>query len=145
MLHRIDNWESHLSQFLIDMDRKPFEWGKNDCCTFAAEWIKRCTGRIIELPVLSTQEEANAILESRGGIEAAVTAELGAPIEDKRLINRGDVGLIPAILRPTPDSDVGSSINVLVLAVCTGIFMASPGRRGVMLNPRDAVKVAWAV
>lgn len=34
-----------LRPFLLRQVQQPFAWGKSDCCTFAADWIRLRTGR----------------------------------------------------------------------------------------------------
>lgn len=44
MMNRKSNWEDALSQYLIENKDIPFEYGKNDCCTFAAGAVESITG-----------------------------------------------------------------------------------------------------
>lgn len=41
---RLSNWESHLSEYIQSKRNKPFEYGVNDCCLFAAGAVEVVTG-----------------------------------------------------------------------------------------------------
>ena len=41
---RVSNWEQALSDYLFERSDMPFEYGKNDCCTFAAGAVQAMTG-----------------------------------------------------------------------------------------------------
>src|ERR1700733_5781171 len=44
-IKRNKHWDTrHLHQFLLDNANTQFEWGKNDCCLFAANAIQSFTG-----------------------------------------------------------------------------------------------------
>ena len=36
---------SMLRDYLATVSRQPFQWGKHDCCTVAAEWVLQVTGQ----------------------------------------------------------------------------------------------------
>lgn len=38
---RVEGWEALLASHF---NARPFEWGRNDCALFAADWVRKCTG-----------------------------------------------------------------------------------------------------
>ena len=44
MNERVEAWPEHLIAFLSERRGRPFAWGSNDCCLFAADWIRTATG-----------------------------------------------------------------------------------------------------
>ncbi len=59
----------------------PFSYGA-DCCQFAGEVIQEITGRnpMDQIAEYGSEREADAVIQSYGGLRAAVTATLGEPI-----------------------------------------------------------------
>lgn len=79
---------------LNDISREPFAWGTTDCCATAARVAAAITGRTRERWFrYSTEGEADKVLATVGGLEAALVSELGPAIakEDTR---DGDVLLV---------------------------------------------------
>jgi hypothetical protein len=73
----------------------PFEWGRNDCCTFVADAIEAMTGRDVMESVrgYSTALQAQRLAHERGGLQAAVSGLLGDPVSPA-LVTVGDVLLL---------------------------------------------------
>ncbi|PTQ13724.1 hypothetical protein CLG96_00110 [Sphingomonas oleivorans] len=44
MMHRKTDWETRLAAYLEPLRALPFEWGRHDCCTFAAGAVEAMTG-----------------------------------------------------------------------------------------------------
>lgn len=87
-----------LSGYLSQAGHRPFAWGSWDCCVFVAEWVGREHG-VDALGDLrgayGSQEEAEAIIAARGGLEAlldSVTAGLG--LRRTSDPQPGDLGLV---------------------------------------------------
>ena len=56
-----------------------FEYGRRDCCTFAAFVVCQVTGRdLMRQLTYQGEAEAAALLDRFGGLEAAVAHQLGA-------------------------------------------------------------------
>lgn len=118
----------------------PFEWGKNDCCLFAADWVERCTGidPAAELRgKYSSALSAGRLLEEMGGVRGIIRA-IGEPIGMKRIDGthdqRGD--LVVA------DTGNGESIGI-----CIGSHAAFVGSSGLLFAPFDFTKAVhcWRV
>lgn len=79
--------------YLAEQARRSFEWGKTDCVQFAAGWIEALSGTRPNLPAYSSEAEAKRWLVDNGGLEAAVSAQLGPSQRDLRLCGDGDIVL----------------------------------------------------
>ena len=61
--------------------RRKFRYGAVDCCQFAGDIVREVTGRNpMDAFSYSSREEAEEIIRSHGGLEAAVSATLGEPV-----------------------------------------------------------------
>ncbi len=43
-MHRLPDWEARLAAYLEPLRTRPFDWGRHDCCTFAAGAVLAMTG-----------------------------------------------------------------------------------------------------
>jgi hypothetical protein len=127
--------ETALDRLIREARRQPFRWGEHDCCTFAAACVKARTGRdaLAGLPRWSSEEDAAALLAERGGLCAAVTQCLGAPLAAPLLAAPGDV-----VLAVDPQGRE-------LLAVCAGSVLVAPGPRGLVAMGLAAGRCAWRV
>lgn len=135
-LKRLDDWPEKLAEFIHARTEKVFEWGQNDCAIFAADGIHAITEIDVAADLrgtYSTASQAVDIVTARGGLEAIATSVLGEPMENKLMIQRGDVALVKINGRES-------------LTICIGSELAGPGVDfGVVLIPiMDAIKV-WKV
>lgn len=130
---RPQDWPERLSEFYRDRRNRPFEWGENDCCTLAADWVAEITGAdpIDDIRGWDDALSAARTIESLGGMRAAVTDRLGEPI-DWMLAQRGDVVLLVVNRRDT-------------LGVCMGQFALAPGEDGALLVQMAQAECAWRV
>lgn len=75
----------------------PFAWGAHDCATFAAAVVAELRGAPAVEPTWRTAEQAEAELQARGGLQAAITAVLGDPYDPQlEQPADGDVVLVRA-------------------------------------------------
>ena len=134
-LHRVQDWPLRLNAWLDSVREKPFAWGTHDCVLGAADAIRMMTE---EDPAASfrgrydSRMGAARFLAQYGGLEEAVTAVLGAPLEGPRLAGRGDVVLVEG----------GEG---LTLAVVIGAAAVAPGPEGATFVPMRDWKVGWRV
>ena len=56
-----------------------FEYGRRDCCQFVALVVEKLYGRQVMPIEYSSEAEAMEYVDRMGGLEEAVTAELGEP------------------------------------------------------------------
>jgi hypothetical protein len=80
---------------------EPWAWGaaRGDCTLFAAGWVEAGTGWHPCPDLINAYHDeagASATIARLGGVEAAVTARLGAPLGNPLLAQRGDVVLVAA-------------------------------------------------
>jgi len=113
-LRRVAGWEARLHRLFAHYRHEPFGWGSHDCCTFAGAAVKAIDPSFDWTPGWKDQDEALRAIARGGGVEAAVSAVLGAPIDNWKLARRGDVVLF------LEGNDFGVS-------VCTGRTLCGPG------------------
>lgn len=130
---RIEAWPAALAQLLQDYHARVYDPATNNCAQFAVEWVRRATGVTIGIPAVSDEASATATVASLGGLQAAVTAVLGAPLAAVELANRGDVGIT--------DSTVAGE----ALCVVAGAMVAAPGASGLAYLRRSRLVAAWRV
>lgn len=132
-MRRVD-WEERLSALVAAALGEGFVWGAHDCCTFAADAVVACTGRDVMGELRGTYgsvRTAMRVLEAEGGLAAAVTARLGAPIAPL-MAQRGDVVLHEVEGYPA-------------LAVVMGTHALAPMAKGVQRIPTRGWLNAWRV
>lgn len=130
---RVRDWEQHLSAFVAERMQMPFEWGRNDCCLFAADAVKAMTGtdHAAGLRVHTSALEAVRLVEQRGGLRQIATAALGESVSPL-MATVGDVVLLVNEGRE-------------LLAVCNGGTVLAPGEQGMVALGMDAALAAWKV
>lgn len=134
-MNRPPDWPKRLESFIAHRESMPFEWGVNDCCTFAAAWIDLLRGtnvlKTLAIGPYSTAGEAVFLLSDRGGVEGVACAFLGEPIH-ALLAGRGDIVLLNEGGRKS-------------LGVCVGAQIVGPGKNG--LERRSILQgvYAWRV
>lgn len=91
----IDKYQM-LTAYLKERADRPFEWGVNDCCIFAADWVRLVTGRdhAADLRgVYRTASGAKLVMRAHGGPSRIATEALGIPLPTVATAQRGDVVL----------------------------------------------------
>lgn len=94
---RVPDWPERMARYLTRYRKTPFAWGEHDCVLFAAGWIKEATGDdpLGELRGRWTDAMSAArLVRDLGGLAAAVTAVIGAPLASTTFAQRGDIALI---------------------------------------------------
>lgn len=138
MMRRRDDWQSRLSAAAAAGRAAEFRWGAHDCVTFAADCVLAMTG----FDPLSdyrgdydSEIGAGRILLERGHetLADAITEQLGAPLENVRMMGRGDVALV--------EHD-----GTRAAGVCLGHVVAVPAKtRGLAFLPRDHATAGWRI
>jgi hypothetical protein len=124
MIARRDNWPDLLAAYIESKRSEPFAWGSNDCCLFAADWIKIATGHDIAAQwrgSYTTALGARRALDEGGGIERLVEKAGGIRIETG-LAQRGDLV-------------AQESGNGVALGICLGVVAAFISSDGVQFLP----------
>jgi len=129
---RLKDWPSRFAALVAEP--RPFAWGENDCCLWAADAVLALTGEdraSAYRGVYSDARGALRVLESLGGLEGA--AALAGPEIAPAFATVGDVGLI----------DAGAEDGSLSLGVCGGDIWLCVGESGLLRFPYAAAKRTW--
>ena len=129
---RLEGWEARLVAFVDARRDMPFEWGGNDCCSFAIAAVAEITGETIWPVDWSTVAEALRAIEDAGGLIEAWTATLGRPSQNWMEIRRGDVALVEIAGR-------------LSISVSLGHVLCGPGPDRLEFLPLDQARHSWRV
>lgn len=134
-MRRVEDWPQRLAAHIEKARERAFSFGENDCCLFVSDWIHACTGEDFAAAFrgrYATRAQAVALLGARGGLEAVVTAALGAPLSTPMLAQRGDVVMVA--------TDEGPA-----LGVCDGAVAWFVGPKGLAEMPMAQWTKAWRV
>lgn len=116
----------------------PFSWGRQDCCTLAADLVLAMTGLdpiAAWRGLYDDEAAAEALLAEAGGLEALAArqaAEAGLGECHPRFAQRGDVALV-------------RHGNALAMGVVVGEAVAVPGPEGLVFLTPDCIQRAWSV
>lgn len=132
---RFQDWPERLAKF-IDQDHK-FDWSTCNCALFAADAVHAITGTDFGEPYRGPKTKRGMVGKLKrvcgGGVEDAVTRELGQPLSTPLLAKRGDV----------VSADLGDGP---ALGVCTGsqgLFISET--EGLVKVPSKLWRNAWGV
>lgn len=132
---RKDNWPSLLAAFIEERRHLPFAWGSNDCCLFAADWI-RCVCGIDFAEDLrgtySTALSAARVLRRHRGVIALAEVKAGLDRKSIELVQRGDLMAF----------EVPGGV---ALGICLGSVGAVVGARGLEFPTINRACAAWKV
>jgi hypothetical protein len=134
MTTRRDNWPDLLAKFIHGRRSEPFQWGVNDCCIFAADWVDVCTGTDYAEKWrgrYSTAIGARRFLDDAGGVEALVDS-LGLDRTQPQRAGRGDIVA----------QDAGRGIT---LGICLGVTTAFVAKTGLVFGSIENAKSAWKI
>jgi hypothetical protein len=132
---RLPDWEERFNELVAWSAWKPFQWGKFDCCTFAADAVVAVRGDdpLGELRgSYSSLKSAFRLITELGGIEDATTRLLGQTMENPRFAKRGDIALV-------------NGDNYPALAVVVGQAALAPLSIGLQRIPVADWLAAWKV
>ena len=116
----------------------PFAWGVNDCCTFAAGWVRELTGQDTMANLLaSTARQASRSIAALGGLEVAVKTQLEAC--GVKYVQHQFVGLPGSlILFKTTRASKYSSHSI---GVCLGAVLAAQSIEGLAFMRLESHRV----
>jgi len=79
-------------EVIEDWRHRPFDWATANCCTFVVEVIARTTGRVIEIPAVTSEAEMREWLDANGhrSLYHAAKTHLGRG-HKPLLAKRGDI------------------------------------------------------
>jgi hypothetical protein len=134
-MRRHNNWPTLLAAFIEERRHSPFAWGSNDCCLFAADWIRRACGvdfaEDLRGTYASALSAARVLRKNRGVIGLAAHR---ARLESKPLdlVQRGDL--------------VGFQVlGGIALGICLGHRGAVVGANGLEFPEMNRACAAWKV
>ena len=135
---RYPDWDRRLLAGIDACHDRPFEWGRWDCCLFAADLVRLMTGwdpAEVLRGMYRTEVGAMRLAEGRGGMRCMVTGLLDIEPKEPMLLRRGDV----ALLRPL------SAMKIEQLGVCVGDAAVVASDRGVMYRPMSSALCGWRI
>lgn len=136
---RFPDWPERLAAAVEARTERPFAWGEHDCFLFAADVVLAVTGQDPAAAWrgrYASEEEAEALIASLGGREAALVAamaQFGAPEIRPTFAQRGDLVLV------TIGNDIACGV------ILDGDRVVAPGAERLLALPRRLVLRAWAV
>lgn len=131
---RLENWPMGLSAWLDSCRSRAFAWGECDCILFVAKAIEAMSGVNLYDTHIDYDDEAGArqTLKAHGGLEAIISAHLGAPHTARRRARRGDVALMYL-----PEATAG-------IVDDSGIKIACMGPSGLRRMPLEYGRKFWS-
>jgi hypothetical protein len=131
MTARLPDWQTRFGALVESRRLVPFEWGVNDCVTFAADAVHACIGvdPLAAERGYTTPQEASRILGGFGALAEFADARFGEQC-GPRLARVGDTGLVIRAGRVS-------------LVVCNGATWLGPGTHGLEALPLAAATRAW--
>lgn len=136
---RLPDWQTRWAALCADRAATPFEWGRHDCCLWAADAVQAITGFDFASAwrgQYATAPQALRLLAELGGLRAVAGAALGAEVSPL-WATVGDVVLIEQ-----PHADASQR---QLLAVCNGTSAVAPGPDGLVAFGMGAAVAAWKV
>lgn len=140
MSRRVSNWPLLLDAFIESRRHVPFEWGRNDCCSFACDAVHVLTGITIGRRFRSQYDDAKSavrLLKESGGVLGIATDEFALygfrPLLTVLLAQRGDV-----VVLDTPEHGPA-------LGVCLGQKAVFPGPSGLTFDSIANCYRGWRI
>lgn len=125
-----------LGEYIREATCRRFQWGVHDCCTFAAQWIERLTGRnpMADIPIYASDAEAEDFIAGAGGLVelwSGVLEGYAVPCEPIR----GSIGIV----RMANGHEIGG-----IRSEERWVFLTDAGIKA-MTIPSERVIAAWCV
>lgn len=131
---RRPDWPERLDAAITRARHRPFAWGQQDCCLFAADCVLAITGQDPAAGFRCRYRSAlgaGRLLTRLGGVPGLLDG-LGFPAMPPAALRRGDLALTPTEAGPA-------------LAVTLGRHLAVPGLQHLVFVPRHQAHLAWRV
>lgn len=129
------NWTQLLHDYVEKYRNAPFEWGRNDCLTFALRWERLVSESSVFLDaifVYSNEAEANALMCEHQVYDAFEVCDLRLDRLIPTMAQRGDI--IGHTIRRQP-----------ALGVCVGKHFVVPSGKSLKFQPMQKAECAWRV
>lgn len=134
MTERKQDWAQLLEIYIWDRAQRPFKWGVQDCCSFAAEWVNLATGIDVNSKYRGTYKTALGALRHvalSGGV-GGIPGKVGLRKIKPQMVQRGDI--------------VGVATKWgLALGIHLGNRAAFPGKNGLQYRTPQFYMKAWRV
>lgn len=130
---RIREWQSALASVIESRMASPFEWGKNDCCLFAADCVQAITGHDPAVDARGEYKDergAARVLRKLGGLEVVASTRVGEEV--------------PVMMARVGDVVLGM-VDRECLGICTGATWHAPSAAGLVALPMASALKAWRV
>ena len=122
MTIRASNWPTLLAEFIEERRAMPFAWGRNDCATFAADWVLKASGCDLAASFRGryrTPLGAMRMLKPAGGVIGIAGGDCRLREVEVKRAGRGDI-----LARMTPTGPA--------LGICLGNVAAFVGPVGLI-------------
>lgn len=127
------DWQVRYAEFAKERASMPFEWGRNDCCLFAADAVLAMTDvdPAASLRGYTTARAAQRLVDEAGGLQEFVSQFLGEPVSPL-MAAVGDVVLL---------ANEGRDL----LGICNGTNAIGAGAQGLAVLGMDSARAAWKI
>ena len=138
-MKRLDDWPTLLDAFFAERWERPFVWGENDCCLFAADAVLAMTGVDLARNFRGRYDDARGAIEAMHGMPVGeiadyLTRSYGCREEAPLFAQRGDVALLGKRGR-----------EVLGVVCLDGMEVLAPGVDCLARAPIADVIRAWRI
>lgn len=124
-----------LEDFINSYNKKEVVWGDDDCTAWAAKWVEIATGKHIELPPYSAQEQAHEIIDQAGGLVDLITQYLGFP----QMYGEPKLGEIAVI-----ETARSGLVTVIMLQNYAAVWRGDTGVKSFRVRP-NYIKAYWKI
>lgn len=140
-MHKQNGWEKILNDHILENLNKPQQWGEMDCCLFACNWIKKCSG-IDPMKKFrgkyKTKTGAYKQIKKFGNdleeTSTHIANDLGLESKAIFMAKRGDVALVP-----------GGDGPALGIVDLSGTRIVVHGEKGIsFVYLKDAIRI-WGI
>jgi len=132
-MKRREDWPDLLIEFIESRRDRPFVWGQNDCCIFAADWILLVTEIDYAADIRGTYNSglgALRILDAHEGLFGLVTKLTNLNCVPVKQAQRGDI--------VAQETEYG-----LTLGICIGVMSVFVAKDGLDFSPTADSRFVW--
>lgn len=152
MIKRNSNWPEVLSDMVAAARKRPFEFGKHDCCVFVANIVRAYTGTDLARGLRGYKNAAGAtrMLRKNGKgtllrtMQAVMKKHDCPKVKTVKLLKRGDVCMVRMELPSRLQRQPRGGKTEWVVGICVGRYAAFASD-GVALIPIENVNRGWHV
>lgn len=145
MTVRREDWPGRLAALLAEAKDRPLDWGRHDCCLFAADAVLAMTGEDPAAALRGRYRDvkgARRIVKARGGslerLAEAMAKRHGWPECRVLQARRGDLLLLAPAAPISPGWPQA-------FGICIGAIAAVPGQSRMVFLPLVQAVRAWSI